>query len=132
MFDISSLMTSKAKETEGVWMPIGNEAKVKVARIGNDEYQKLLRRKYRANRAVLEQEDDLAAKVSEDVMIDVMAHTILKDVSGISINGAPIEKYTPEVGVQLLSIRDFREKVRAYADEAELFREHAEESIVKS
>lgn len=132
MLDFESLESNLQAEVEGVWRPLAKGARVKVARIGNDEYMKLLRRKFKSNRAVLEQEDDLAAEINEELLIEVYAHTILKDVEGIGVNGQLITKYTPEIGIKLLSARNFREKIKAYAEDMEAFLAKQEDAAVKS
>lgn len=130
MFDISKLETNKDLEENGVWMPIGEGAEVKVARIGNEKYLSLLRKKVKANRAVLENEDDLAAKMSEKVAIEVYARTILLDWKGIAANGVPLEVNVANAE-KLLAIKDFREKVKNYAESMENFQDKKEEEIIK-
>ena len=49
-----------------------------------------LREKYKASRAVLDMEDDLAAEMGEEIAIEVYAHTILKDIEGINDRGTPL------------------------------------------
>ncbi len=129
MFDIENLETNLKLEEEGVWRPIGEGAEIKVARLGNAAYLKLLRTKYKANRAVLDMEDDLAQTMGEKIAIEVYARTILKDWRGIGSKGVPIE-YSVENAEKLLGIKDFREKVKAYAETMELFQDKAEEKAI--
>lgn len=135
MFDVNSLATNLKTEVEGVWRVIGRdkdnkEVRVKVARLGNEEYSKELRRKYKSNRAVLEQDDEIAAKLGEDMIIEVYATTILKDVENIGIDGQLITKYTPAVGVKLLTIKDFRERIKGLAEDMQAYQDAAEEKVV--
>lgn len=135
MFDVNSLATNLKTEVEGVWRVIGRdkdnkEVRVKVARLGNEEYSKELRRKYKSNRAVLEQDDEIAAKLGEDMIIEVYATTILKDVENIGIDGQLITKYTPSVGVKLLTIKDFRERIKGLAEDMQAYQDAAEEKVV--
>lgn len=125
--DLSELMTDPKAEVEGVWCPLGNGARIKVARVNNDQYTKELRRKFKSNKAVLEQDDDFANEKSEEIMIEVFAKTILKDVEGITINGKDIGKYSPETGITLLRVKDFREKVKHYADNFDIFKKKEDE-----
>lgn len=130
--DISELMTDLNKEVEGVWCPLGKGAHAKIARYGNDEFQKEMSRKYKANRALLESDDDSSIELNRTLLIEAFAKTILKDIRGITINGNPIEKYTFEIGVKLLSVKDFFNKVKAYSENFETYQAKAEDEAVKN
>lgn len=128
MFEINSLRTDENLEVQGVWRVIGRDSKtgvesrIKVARSGNKEFNRLLRNKVKANKAVIEQEDDLSFDVQEELAIEVYAATILMDVENISFGGKPIEKYTPALGRELLKIKDFRNKVKSFAEDDDAYR----------
>lgn len=131
-YDISDLLTDETREVDGVWRDLPRGAGVKVGRWQNDEFQKMMRRKFKSNRVMLEQDDDISDKVSLDILIEVMAHTILKDVKNIKFGGAVIEKYTPAIGIKLLKVKDFRDKVRAFAEDVNVYRVKQEDEAVKS
>lgn len=131
-FDVGSLATSEQLETEGVWRDLPKGAKLKVARWGNTQFSRLMRSKFKGVRDLIEGEDDLADQVSLEVLIEVMAVTILKDMSGISLGTEKFDKYTPAVGIRLLGIKDFREKVKALSEQAEKYREALENKGVNS
>lgn len=131
-YDISDLLTDETREVDGVWRDLPRGAGVKVGRWQNDEFQKMMRRKFKSNRVMLEQDDDISDKVSLDILIEVMAHTILKDVKNIKFGGAVIEKYTPAIGIKLLTVKDFRDKVRAFAEDVNVYRVKQEDEAVKS
>lgn len=63
MFEFNDIETDTQKEVDGVWRPYKDGSELLIARIGNDRYRSLLRRKVKSNRAVLDNEDDLADKV---------------------------------------------------------------------
>lgn len=132
MFELNSLASDPKLEEEGVWRPLGSGAEALVARIGNKKYRSMIRRKLKANRVILEQEDDLAEEIGEEVMNEVYAHTILLDLKNVSIDGKPLEKYTPAIGIRLLAMRDFRERIKAYAEDAEAYRTKRDEEVGKS
>jgi hypothetical protein len=127
-FDISDFMTDSVKEIEGVWFPLGKGREIKLAFHRNDSATALIRAKYRANRVVLEQDDDISSKMNEDLMIEVYAETVIK---GLRVNGNEVP-YNRQVGLDLLKHRIFRDKVYAYAQNAEGYRVKAEEAAVKS
>lgn len=134
MFELNTIATDPQLELNGVWRPFTDGSELLIARIGNPAYRSLLRRKVKANRAVLDNEDDLADKVSDKVLGEVMAETVLLGWRGVTVNGAEVP-YTKELGAQLLtdpSNRDFREKVKAYAEDAEAYRKRVEDNAVKN
>lgn len=130
-YDIAELLTDEKKEVEGIWRDLPKGARVRVGRWQNEDFQRMMRRKFKSNRVMLEQEDDLSDKVSLDILIEVMAHTILKDVEKLKMKGKVIEKYTPEVGMQLLRVKDFRDRIRAFAEDVTDFRIQQENEAVK-
>ena len=129
-FDVSNLITDEAKEVDGVWKDYARNASVKVGRWGNTAFTRLLRAKFKASRTLLDGEDDLADATSTDIMIEVMAHTILRDVKGFGFAGKAIEQYTPEIGMQLLKVKDFRERVKALSENIDDFLAKKEEALV--
>jgi hypothetical protein len=106
--DIESLMTDSAKESEGVWVPIGGDAEIKEAREGNEHYQDYLHGLVTANRAALDQNDKASRDLQRKLLIRAYAHTILKDVRGLKRGGKPIEAYTTAIGVELLTMHSIK------------------------
>lgn len=132
MFEFSEIETDTQKEIDGVWRPYKDGSELLIARIGNEKYRSLLRRKVKSNRAVLDNEDDLADKVGEAVVLEAISSTILLGWKGINVNGAEYP-YTPENALKLLKAsREFREAVRNYADDAEAYRKKTEGEAVKA
>lgn len=131
-FEINSLVTDSAKEVQGVWCALGGDAEIKVAREGNESYQDYLHNLVTANRAALDQDDKSSRDLQRKLLVRAYAYHILKDVKGLTKDGAPIENYTPEVGIELLSIPDFFKKVQGYATQFNLYQKKAEEEAVKN
>ena len=129
-FDVNDLKTNEDLEVGGVWRDLPKGAALKIARWQNTEFTKVMRSKYKASRDLIDGDDDLADKVGTDILIEVMALTILKDVKNVGIDGKLITKYTPEVGMRLLKVKDFREKVRAIADQADQYKDKKETEAV--
>lgn len=127
-YDISALETNPELEVNGVWRDLPRGAKVKVARWQNDEFSRMMRTKFKANRDLLEGEDELSDKLGTEILIEVMACTVLKDVSGLAHNGKLIEKYTPAIGMDLLKVKGFREKVKAFAEQMEAYQDKKEQA----
>lgn len=131
MYDLESLVTDEALEVEGVWRDLPKGAKAKIARWNNKEFQKMMRRNFKSNRVILEQDDDISDQVSEEILIKVMAHTVLRDLTGAMFKGEEV-KYTPEVGMKLLKIKDFRDKVKGLSEDMNSYQTQKEDEAVKS
>lgn len=132
-FDISDYLTDAKSEIEGVWRsigrdPAGNVREVKLARVGNDDYNAFLRKEQRAHSAVLDQQDEEAFKLADQINIRVLATCVIR---GLRVNGADVP-YTVELGKQLLSNKDFRSKVNALAQQADAYKAQKEAEVVKS
>jgi len=128
VFDISDFVTDPTKENEGVWHNLGHKRRIKLARSGNPDYNRLLRAKYKANRSILEQEDDAASELNDEIMIEILAQSVIK---GLEVNGVEIE-YTPSKGIELLQNKDFRARIIALSGSMEAYKIKAEDAAVKS
>ena len=71
--------TDETLEENGTWFPVGGGARVLVARSGNRKYGKMLTKEVERNKKALDLNDDAADKLSEEIMIAVIADTILLD-----------------------------------------------------
>jgi hypothetical protein len=131
-FDVSSLSTNEDLEVQGVWRDLPKGAAIRVARWQNTEFSRMMRLRFKANRDLIDGDDDLSDKVSLDILIEVMAATILKDVRNFGLEGKRIEKYTPEIGEKLLRVKDFREKVKAVSEQADQYRLKQEDKAVNA
>lgn len=129
MYDIEKLKTNLDMESEGVWHDFGHGARVKVARTNNPAFNSFVRKNYKANRAALQQDDDVSAELSEAMMINAYAHTILKDFEGFALNSEPLP-FSVANAKTLLEIRDFRDRIKDLAESADNFRAQAEEAAV--
>ena len=128
-FDISDFITDPTLENNGVWFPLGRNREIKLARVNNPDYKRLVRAKYKSARAVLEQEDDAAQDLNDQMMIEVYAQTIIK---GLRVDGKDVA-YTPSLGVKLMKqSNDLRDKIFGLAKDAEAYKVKAEDEAVKS
>lgn len=128
-FLIDDFITDPKLELDGVWRSVGKDSKgqlreLKLARLGNDNYNSYIRKKQRANQALLEQNDDESFKTAEEINKQTLAHTVIK---GMRVNGVDVS-YTPDIGIRLLANRDFHAKVRALADQMDPYKSEANES----
>lgn len=125
---LSTFGTDETKEVEGVVHFLGGKGKdpakdpwIRVARTGNTKYNELLVKLYEQNQEALKVKGKAATELNEQLMIEVMARTILTDFGNLTYNKLPV---TPGVAgaTQLLGVKDFRKVVQGYADEVDHFR----------
>lgn len=121
--DIGKLKTNLDLESEGVWVELGEGARIKVARMNNPRHSAALRRITKPYRRQIE-----AGTLNEDISYrligEALAEGILLDWEGLTDNGEEI-KYSPKTAKDLLTnpqLRDFRGQVEAAATDAEQFR----------
>jgi hypothetical protein len=106
--------TDSSLEENGVWEDIG-DAKFLIARTGNKKYIKYLSREFKKNQKVLDRKDDAADKLSEEIMIEAIARTILLDWSGVKVDGREFP-YTQENAKKALALHDFRSDIMKCAE----------------
>lgn len=123
--------TDDMKENDGVWTDIGGGAKLLIARAGNRAYSKLLTSLVEKNQRVLDSKTDAAGALSDQIMIDVAAQTILLDWESIEFKGEK-QAYTVDNAKKLLGVKDFRKLVGKLADDVEAYRVADEDAVAKN
>ena len=113
--------TDETLEENGTWFPVGGGARVLVARSGNRKYGKMLTKEVERNKKALDLNDDAADKLSEEIMIAVIADTILLGGEDVTFKGKALE-YSPANARKLLAIKDFRKAVAQFADDVSAFK----------
>jgi hypothetical protein len=125
-FDIfDTFATDENLENTGAYFPVGKGATLLVARAGNRRYSKAITKAVEARRVELDGDDDSATAVSDQIMIDVMAETILLGWTGITFKGAEMP-YSVENAKKLLAVKDFRKHVAGLADTMSAYKAKAE------
>jgi hypothetical protein len=121
--DISEFETDLDLEKNGVWVDIGGGAQLLVARIGNPQFQTLLRKKTKPVLRLINQ-NRLPDEALEEMMIETMAETVLLDWKGLTRNGENVP-FSKANALKLLKKRDFRTLVQEIANTQETFRAEA-------
>lgn len=129
--DLNKFKTDSTLEEAGVWVELGDGAKVLVARMYNrrykQEFQKLMR-PYR----IQARTETLADETAEDILIKCMASTILLDWQGVFIDDKEIP-YSPSNAEKILSeFKDFRNIISEFSQNMELFRANEEREAAKN
>lgn len=129
-FSITRLKTDRKKEDGGVWIEAGEGLRLKIARIGNKNYEKF----------ILEQQGPFARRVGrssmeemQDRIRDAIAHTVLLgwenlvDEHGVEIS------FSPSKALELfISTPEFYRIVSEYASDIEMFREGSKAEAAKN
>jgi hypothetical protein len=115
----------EAKEVTGAGVVIGDST-FKVARAGNKHYVRMLQKEVEKHQKALDVKDENADALSDRIMIDVIAETILLGWSNVSYKGKPME-YSKANAKELLSHREFRIEIMKRADDFSNFQASFEE-----
>ena len=90
--DLSDFKQDLDKVEDGVWVPFGNETRIKIAEWLNESHSRFLKAVYKKNKRAI----DLAI-MSDDQANELMADQwqyVVKDWEGIEIDGEPLA-YSP-------------------------------------
>jgi len=131
MIDLNDYKIDEAKEEEGVWEDIGENSRVKVARMSSKKYTEELDRILKPHRRSLRR-GTLNESIIETAMIRAMSKHILLDWEGLTIKGQPIE-YTPGNCHKVLTeFPEFRDQVTEIATSFDLFKAEEEAEAEKN
>lgn len=131
----ASFATDEKKEEEGtvVFLTSGKDlAKdpwIKVARLNNTQYAKAVAEghaKVQADKKLLRMSDEQAEIIGKNVMIEVLADTVLKGFGNLTFQGDVLPPGR-ESHLTFLRVKDFRELVVGHAADVDLFRVAAAE-----
>lgn len=123
MLDIfAKYATDESLENNGAYRDIGGGVRLLVARAGNKRYAKRLTALYEANRQVLDLQDDVAEAKSDEIMVQVMAETVLLGWDGPLAFKGEILPYSVENAKLLLAVKDFRRMVADMSNEMEAYK----------
>lgn len=126
----STYAVDEAKEQNGTWMELG-DAEFLVARAGNKAYRKQLGKTYERNKKALETKTDAADELSDKIMIDVIADTILFGWKNVSFKGKELE-FSKDNAKMLLGFKDFRTEIMKLAEDFDAFKAEQQAEDLKN
>ena len=112
--------TNDTLENDGTWMEMG-DAKFLIARSGNKKYVRKLTKAVDRHKKLLDRKDDAADKLSDEIMIGVIAETVLLGWEGVAYKGAPLS-YSVDNAKTLLGHKDFRRQIMELAEDFDAFK----------
>ena len=125
--------TDKSLEEDGVWIDLGDDSQIKIARLGNKKSQEISSK--------IQKNAQMASKYSLTDLADndlnyVLATAIIIDWKNIKVKGKILEYSSENAKKMLEDYKDFRSLVIELASEMETFRrvevEEGKENLKKS
>lgn len=129
--DINELFVDVDLEAEGVWFEVDDETSVLVARSNNRKYRDMIKQLTKPYKRQIRQ-GTLKDATLDNIIGRAMAKTLLLNWKGLKIGGEEIS-YSVEKATELLTnekLKDFREMIAEFANDAEAFRLERKEEIV--
>lgn len=115
--DIFELFATDSKlETEGRWVNIGKDAKVLVARSGNDKFNARMKYLLKKNGVDLQDNSRENLDLVEKLFLDATAEAVLLGWEGLTYQREPLT-YSKENALKLLAVKDFRNKIVKLSEE---------------
>jgi len=127
---VKQFAVNEERAEQGVWIPIGEDARLKVARANNPNFRRVFRKLITPYTAAI-RSNSLPDDVDDQIMIRAIAETILVDWQGITENGEPIP-YSVEKARKYLQHEPFRELVMNFARDLSLYKEAMDEETEKN
>ena len=132
MADVKKLFgTDASKEKEGVWYDLADGLRMRIARIGNPNYQKTFQKISKPHRRAIRR-GTLPDEVAEKLLIQCMAETIVLDWSGVEDEGVVIPYSKEAVVTVLTKYPELRNYINDIANELEAFQEELDEEAVEN
>lgn len=119
--DLENLAIDTEKEEDGVWVEVGESAKLLIAHWGNKAFTAAMRRYVTPKQHRLK---NMPEHEADALMAKVVVETILLDWQGLTLGGQEVP-YSKAKAIELLTsrkFRSFRELVESLAKDDEQFR----------
>jgi hypothetical protein len=132
LFNAFAVDTEAQEKGTLTQIPGAGDTKWLIARAGNKNYAKLMNKLAKQNRAVLDSKGDAADAKAKEIVINVMAKTILLGFEGeITYKGKQFT-YSEDLVKELLAHEEFRAAVSSVADDMNTFKAVKDEEDEKN
>jgi len=126
----------QTKVNEGVWFDSSMipGLSMKIAKVGNTEYEKLLRKLYKPYRKTLQKGKDLDTSITDNIMAEVIANTIVLDWKGMPGEEGDVPFSVEECMNLVLDpeLREFKEEILEFADDSARYELEMDEETEKN
>jgi hypothetical protein len=120
--------TNVAAEEQGAWEEYAEGVEFLIARANNKTYARLLNRAVEKNKRLLDAKNDAAEAKSQEIIIDVMAKSILLGWRGsFEWAGKPVGEYSVDMAKTMLAVKDFRRWVAEKSEDIDRFKDKEQE-----
>jgi|TARA_R110000787_G_scaffold36139_1_gene92447 hypothetical protein len=113
--------TDTAAEQDGVWEPLADGIEIRVARVGNPNYQRIWEREIKPYRAQVDRGLMADDKMTE-IIIKVMAEAVLLDWKNVEYEGKKLQYNRANALRILTELPDFRADVLFLANQQASYR----------
>jgi len=123
---VSAFKTDEGRERDGVWVDIGDGARLLVARVNNERHKQVfleLTKPYKVQVRTGTIQEEVAARI----LRECYARTILLSWEGLQDDDGNDIPYSQEAAEELLAIPDFMSMVGEFATTRELYRKEEQE-----
>ena len=132
MFDLSAAFgTNEQSVEEGVKFQLDDSSYLLIARMPNSRYRRELSLQVERNSRVLDLKTAESEKLNSEIMVDVIAKTVLLGWEGITQDGKKLEYSTENAKAMLMKYDDFRKVVTDFASDINNYRQAQEEETIK-
>jgi hypothetical protein len=125
--------TDQVAEADGVWVPFGAEARVKIRRFQSKPVQLVQQRLQKPYAGLTRAGQNLPDEIAEKIAIQLIAEAVIVDWEGVTDREGNTLPNTVEAKVQVLTdLPDFRNAVANASMEREVFRQQDNEESAKN
>jgi hypothetical protein len=129
--------TDLKKEVEGNWFPLTmiEGCEVKVARAGNPNYMKLMRKLYKRFTKQLRRGKDVPQEAEEKINMELLVNTILLDWKGMPGEKGKDVPFSIEMAKLLLGdpeLKELKDEIVSYSEDFEAYKAEEEEALEKN
>lgn len=125
---ITAFKTDRQRENQGVWVDIGDGARLLIARLNNERYKQEFLAQTKPFRTQV-RTGTLSEEIAERILRTCYARTVLMGWEGLQDEEGNDIPHSVEKAEELLSIPDFKSLVEELASSRELYRrEEAEQA----
>lgn len=129
--DLSEFNVNDTLALEGQWVPISQDAQLRIAKFNNEKYRDFVKKKMKPYRSAMR-----AGSVDEDlvqeIVIQGMARHVLLDWKGLTEKGEALPYSQARAEELLRKMEPFRDLVMSLSQDAQLFQEVETEEAEKN
>lgn len=120
--NVVDIFADFAVNDDAVYVPYKGDVEFLIARANNKQFRKEISRQYKKHERLLESKTEAADEKGEEIMVEVMAKTILVGWKGALAVKGEVLTYSVENAKKLLSVPLFREWVSKQADDVNSYK----------